>query len=226
MRAKHDAGQGYYTTIATKISRTDKQKLCTIANGFQMSFYELLQSLLLAIVRYFDRDSLISHESDAMLNAFCNVMFATAGSFSPLAIGGHQRQSVKGAILFVQRKDGQQPQTIAIGKDERGRLTETYNTDKMLADYLKATDPETLRVLEDERKRMELFSIGHTLHQLVMQSQAQPADRMGEEIRAMFDDVRIPSGQAINEDIHYRRKHNKGDYTQITPHRQIYRADL
>ena len=40
-------------------------------------------------VRYFDNDTLISHESDTMLNAFSNVMLATAGSFSPLAIGGH-----------------------------------------------------------------------------------------------------------------------------------------
>jgi len=226
MRAKHDAGQGYYTTIATKISLTDKQKLCAIANGFQMSFYELLQSLLLAIVRYFDTDTLISHESDTMLNAFANVMFATAGSFSPLAIKGHQQQSVKSAILFVQRKDGQQPQTIAIGKDGQGRLTETYNTDKMLADYLQATDPEILKVLEDERKRMELFSIGHTLHELILQASTEPKETIGEEINALFDDIRIPSGQATNKDVHYKGKYNRGDYTQVTPHRQTYRADL
>lgn len=226
MRAKHDDGQGYYTTIATKISLTDKQKLCAIANGFQMSFYELLQSLLLAIVRYFDTDTLISHESDTMLKAFANVMFATAGSFSPLAIKGHQQQSVKSAILFVQRKDGQQPQTIAIGKDGQGRLTETYNTDKMLTDYLQATDPEILKVLEDERKRMELFSIGHVLHELILQASTEPKETIGEEINALFDDIRISSGQAINKDIYYKRKRNKGDYTQVTPNRPRFRADL
>ena len=226
MRAKHDAKQGYYTTIATKISRTDKQKLCDIADGFQMSFYELLQSLLLAIVRYFDKDSLISDESNTMLNAFANVMLATAGSFSPLAIGGHQRQAVKSAILFVQRKDGQQPQTIAIGRDRQGRLTETYNTDKMLADYLQATDPDILRVLEDERKRLGLFSIAHALHQLIMQRRTPPADRISEEINALFDDIRIPSGQKTNNDVYYKAKYNRGDYTQVTPHAPTYRTDL
>lgn len=226
MRAKHNSGQGYYTTIATKISHTDKQKLCVIANEFKMSFYELLQSLLLAIVRYFDTGTTISREHDAMLNAFFNVMFANADSFCPLAIKSHQQQSVKSAILFVQRKDDQRPQAVAIDKDDQGRLTETYNTDKMLADYLQATDPELLKVLEDERKRMELFSIGHTLHQLIMSCRTQPTETMSEEINAMFGDVRIPSGQATNEDVYYKGKYNRGDYTQVTPHRQTYRADL
>ena len=225
MKAKHDVKQGYYTTVATKISRYDKQKLCVIANSFQMSFYELLQSLLLAIVRYFDKDSLISHDCDTMINAFANVMSATANSFSPLATG-HQKKSVKGAILFVQRKNDQQPQIIAIGKDGKGQLTETYNIDKMLADYLRATDPEILRVLEDECKRMELFSISHTLHRLILQAHTQTTETISEEINSLFNDIRIPSGQSINEDIHYKRKHNIGDYTQIAQPRQTYRADL
>ena len=224
MRA--NPNRGYYTTIATKISRADKQKLCRIADGFQMSFYELLQSLLLALVRYFDHDSPISDESETMLNAFANIMQATDGSFSPLAIRGHEMQRVESAILFVQRKDGEQPQTIAVGKDEAGRLTESYNTDQMLADYLRATDPKILRVLENERKRLDLFSIGHTLHLLIMQSRPEPTDTMSEEINALFDDVRIPTGQAINESIYYRRRNNVGDYTQATPTRKYYRADL
>ena len=37
MRAKHETQQGYYTTIATKISKTAKQKLITIADGFNMN---------------------------------------------------------------------------------------------------------------------------------------------------------------------------------------------
>lgn len=226
MRAKHDAGQGYYTSIATKISRTDKQKLCAIAADFQMSFYELLQSLLLAIVRYFDKDTPINNESETMLNAFTNVMISTDGSFNPLAIKGHEQQSMKSAILFMQRNDEQRPQAIAIGNDEQGRLTKTYNTDKMLSDYLQATDPETLRVLENERKHMEYFSISHALHQIVMQSRKQPADTMSEEINAMFDDIRIPTGQAINEDIHYKKVFNRGDFTQVTPRRRTYKADL
>lgn len=226
MRAKHDATQGYYTTIATKISRKDKQKLCAIAEGFHMSFYQLLQSLLLATVRYFDKDTAISPECGKMIDAFAHIIMATADSFSPLALNGHKQQKVKSAILFVQRKDGQQPQTIAINKDEQGKLTESYNTDKMLADYLQATDPLIYRLLEDERKRMEHFSIGHTLHHLLLQHSTQPAEEMSEEIKSMFEDIRIPSGLTINQDIYYRRKHNIGDYSQTTPAPRTYRADL
>ena len=160
-----------------------------------------------------------------MIDAFTHVMTATAGSFSPLSIKDYQNQSIKGAILFVQRMDGQRPQTIAIKKDAQGRLTETYNQDSMLTDYLQATDPAIYKVLDDERKRMELFSIGHTLHQIIMQSQEPTTYNMSEDIRPMFDDMRIPSGQAVNDGIYYKRKNNVGDYTQHYQ-RQSFRADL
>jgi hypothetical protein len=97
----------------------------------------------------------------------------------------------------------------------------------MLTDFLQATDPEILKVLEDERKRMELFSIGHTLHQLIIKSHTQPADKMTEEINALFDDIRISSGEAINEDIHYKGKYNIGDeYTAPTPHKKRYKVEF
>lgn len=226
MRAKHETQQDYYTTIATKISKTAKQKLITIADGFNMSIYELLQSLLLLVVHHFDTDTPISHESSAMLNVFANTLQATKGGFSPLAIKDHQRQAVKSAILFVQRKDGQRPQTIAVSKDEQGRLTESLNTDKMLADYLLANDPDTLRVLKEERRRMNLFSLGHTLHQIVLRHSTPTADAMSEEIAELFNDIRIPSGQMISEQIHYKRKNNRwADYTTQT-RRKSYRADV
>ena len=64
MKENRAAQQGYFTTVATKISPTDRQKLCTIAEGLNLTFYELLQSLLLAIVRYFDKDCPISDEHE------------------------------------------------------------------------------------------------------------------------------------------------------------------
>lgn len=225
MKENRAAQQGYFTTVATKISPTDRQKLCTIAEGLNLTFYELLQSLLLAIVRYFDKDCPISDELEKMMNAFFNVIQTTTGSFNPIRLKNRKLQTVKSAILFVQRKDGQQPQTIAIGKDEQGRLTETYNTDKMLADYLQATDPNILHLLEEHSKRMEFFSISHTLHHLILQHSQQPTDTISEEINTLFNDIRIPSGIAIEDNIYYKQKKNIGDYTQITPHRQSYKAD-
>ena len=227
MRAKHTPQSGYYTTIATKISRSDKQKLCNIAGGFGMSFYELLQALLLAIVRYFDQDSLISYESNTMLNAFATVMFSTAGSYSPLSIKGHERERIKNAILFVERPNNERPQMLAVSKNDDGDLMESYNFDTMLTDFMEAYDPELLKLLEDERKRLGYFSIGHALHELLLRRATPPADKMSDEINTMFQDVRIPSGQQINEDVRYKRKNNNygQDYTTITK-KQTFRADL
>ena len=46
--------------IQTKICQADKDKLTKIADGFSMTIYQLLQALLLAIVRYFDSESIVT----------------------------------------------------------------------------------------------------------------------------------------------------------------------
>ncbi|MCR5152877.1 MAG: hypothetical protein K6A98_07000 [Prevotella sp.] len=224
METKRNAGQDYYVNVATKISPIDKIKVQTIAENFKMSLYELVQSLILAVIRYFDKETPLNQESEKMINAFINVISATKGSFNP--ISPSRKKKVKSAILFIQRKDGLQPQPIAISKDNQGRLTECYNIDKMLADYLKVTEPEILKVLEDECKIRELFSISHTLHQIILEHRTQPTNNLSEEIKALFDDIRIPSGLIVNEDVHYKRKQNRGDYTQVTSKCQTYRTDL
>lgn len=217
----------YYTTIATKLSRADKAKLVSIADGFGMTFYELLQALLLAMVRYFDTDSLVTYDHNAMINAFSSTMFSLKDSYSPLSIRGHERERIKNAILFVERPNKKRPQMLAVSKDGNGNLMESYNFDTMLADFLESYDPELLKLLEDERQRLDYFSIGHTMHELLMQRATQPADKMSEEINTMFQDVRITSGQQINEDVYYKRKNNHygQDYTTITK-RQTFRADV
>ena len=50
------------TTIASKITRADKQKLHAIADYLGMTFYQLVQSILMTIVRYWDRGGLLTAE--------------------------------------------------------------------------------------------------------------------------------------------------------------------
>lgn len=52
-------------------------------------------------------------------------------------------------------------------------------------------------------------------------------DTMKFDIGDMFTDIRIPSGQAINEDVQYKRGYRKNlnEYTTITDN-QKYRADI
>ena len=217
---------GYYTTIATKISKADKAKLCTIAKGFGLSFYELQQALLLSLIRYFDKDSFITYEHNIMLNAFGNVFAAIGDSYNPISITGHQSDKIEKAIMFVNRGKANRPQVMAIGKDRNGNLTESYNQDQMLTDYLQATDPQLLKVLRYERDTRDNFSLSQTLRELVLQRASQPSDMMEADIKAMFEDVRIPTGDKINEDVFYKRGHNKGDYSNYTPHATRKRADL
>lgn len=227
MRVKHDAANGNFTTIATKISLADKVRLWRIAEGFGMTLYELLQALLLGMARYFDKGSIVTDEGNSLLNAIGNVIFDTKDSFSPMALKGRQQQRVCNAILFLQRGKGQRPQLMEAYADGMGNVVESYNFDTMLSAFLNCLDPDALQRLKDEAKRLGYFSITHTLHELIMQRTANTkADTISAEVRELFADERITTGQRINEDTHYKRKHNRGDgYTTITQ-QKTYRADL
>lgn len=227
MRAKHETTKGYYTTIATKISHADKAKLVSIADGFGMTFYELLQALLLAMVRYFDTGSLVTYDHNAMLNAFANTMFALKDSYSPLSIKDHDRRTISQAILLVEQRPRKRPQLMAVSKDHCGNLIESYNQDTMLSAFMGALDPDTLKALEREQKKQGYFSIAHTMHEIIMQRTPAPADSMREEIAEMFTDARTATGEQVNEDVHYKNKYNIGEeYTAPTLRKKRHKVEL
>ena len=226
-RAKQKEGSGYYLHVGTKITYSDRDKLDVIAKGMGMTLYQLLQALMLAMVRYFDAGSLITYEHNAMLNAFANTLFSLKDSFSPLSLNGHGKRTVNHAILLVEQPPMKQPQLMAVSKDQYGNLIESYNFDTMLSDFMGALDPEALQAITREQKKQGYFSIAHTLHELILQRAEKPADIMSQEIADMFTDARTTTGEQVNEDVHYNRKYNKGDdYTAPTPHKKRARADL
>ena len=216
MRSK-TAESGCHTTIATKVSLADKVRLCRIAGGFNMSLYELLQALLLGIVRYFDKGYMITDEGESLLNAIGNVIYATQDSFSPMTLKYRNQQRVSKSILFLQRKAGQRPQMAEVHTDNKGNIIESYNYDTMLSSFLGSIDPDALQCLKDETKRLGYFSITHTLHELILQRKVSKEESIAEDVAELFSDIRIPTGEIINEDVYYKRKCNRGDdYSTIT----------
>ena len=226
MRVKHDAVNGNFTTIATKISLADKVKLSRIAEGFGMTLYEMTQALLVAMARYFDKGSIVTDEGNSLLNALANVIFASKDSFSPMALKERQQQRVCSAILFLQRKAGQRPQLMETQIDGQGNIVESYNYDSMLSAFLNSLDPDVMERLKVEAERKKYFSITQALHEIIMKrTDITMEDTISAEVRELFDDVRIPTGQMTNQEIYYKGKHNRGDYTTITK-TKTYRADL
>lgn len=225
---KHNSENGYFTTIATKISLADKVRLSRIAEGFGMTLYELLQALLLSMARYFDKGSAVTYEGNTLLNALGNIMFANADSFSPMALKNRQKQHVSNAILFLQRAPGQRPQMVEVHSGTQGSMIESYNYDGMLSAFLGCIDPDGLQRLKDEAKRLGYFSITHTLHELIMQrTPTTITDNMSAEVQELFSDARIATGEQPNEETHYRRKRNMGnEYSVPTPHKRRVRANL
>jgi len=218
--------KGKYVMIQTKVSLEDKGRLDRIANGFGMTLYEMLQALSLGMVRYFDKGNIVSYDGRNLLNAIENVISSTKGSFNPVRLNGRYKQRVSNAILFVERGKGQRPQLLDVHTDNEGNVRETYNYDTMLSAFLACLDPDALIHLEYETKRLGYFSITHTLHELILQRTASREDSISADVAEMFSDIRIPTGEAINEDVYFKRKLNKGDgYTTIT-RKETYRADI
>lgn len=214
------------TTIASKISRADKQKLHDIADYLGLSFYSLVQSILMTIVRYWDRGGLLTAEHYTMIDAFATVLKSSIGSYSPISARNSESDHITGAILLVERKPGQRPQLMEVHKDSAGNFVESYNYDTMLAAFLSAIDPDCVQRLEDEAKELGYFSITHALCETLLKCSARTEkDIMRADIAEMFSDERITTGQKINEETRYKRKHNRGDYTTITQ-KATCRADI
>ena len=192
-----------------------------------MTLYQLLQALMLAMVRYFDAGSLITYEHNAMLNAFANTLFSLKDSYSPLSISGHERRTVNRAILLVEQPPRKQPQLMDVSKDQYGNIVESYNFDSMLSAFMGALDPEALQAIIREQKKQGYFSIAHTLHELILQRSEKPADIMSQEIADMFTDARTTAGEQVNEDIHDKGKQNRGEeYTAPTPTKRRHKVEL
>lgn len=214
------------TTIASKISRADKQKLHAIADYLGMTFYQLVQSILMTIVRYWDRGGLLTAEHYTMIDAFATVLKSSIGSYSPISARDSESDHIKSAILLVERKPGQRPQLLEVHKDSAGNFVESYNYDTMLAAFLSAIDPDCVQRLEDEAKELRYFSITHALCEMILKCSARTEkDIMRADIAAIFSDERITTGEKTNKDTHYKRKPNVGDYTTIYQ-KATYRADL
>ena len=97
------------TTIASKISRTDKQKLHAIEDHLGLTFYGLVQAILLTVIRYWDRSDSLSAEHRNMIEAFAIILKSTIGSYNPISARNREKDSIKGAIYLVERKAGQRP---------------------------------------------------------------------------------------------------------------------
>lgn len=211
-----------YSVLATKVPSEFKRRFEVIATIFGMTKYELFQSLLLSLLRYFDKESSLTHNHCTMLKAFANVLNSNKDSFSPMQI---KKRNIRGAILFVEESADSRPQLLYVGKDSNGQLTESMNYDKMVSEFLSSLDNPLLDKLDDIKNEFGYFSITHTLHELIMRPKSK-VDDLSSEIEELFQDIRIPSGQAINVDIHYKGRYRKNvsEYTTIAQEK-VYKAD-
>ncbi len=113
-----------------------------------------------------------------------------------------------------------------VSKNDKGDICEIYNQDKMLSDVLKAINPELERKLNIIKRKYGCFSLSYALHVILSYHARYNYEAMTEEIKEMFSDIRVSGAPQINEDVFYKRKHNKWDEHTTTYKKKIYRTDI
>lgn len=195
--------------VSSKITANGKLKLQTISREFKFSFYKLLQSLLLAMIRYYTTDMAVSDEYLIMIEAFNNAIELASKSFNPIGTNKRHRDiTIAKCLLFLQEEEG--IEHIVEIENKNGELREETDTDKILWNFLGTIIPEFKKKISKEDA---LKNISKDLCKVFI----QPAkDYIKEEVESMFMDIRIPTGQKINDGIYYKRKKNNGGLEAYT----------
>ena len=202
-----------YKQVATKVKRKDRLKIEAIAKLFGTNLYFLYQSLLVLLLRYFDRHSDISTEHEALIESFLNLLRVQKGSFTPLQIASREICSIKKAVFFIDRKQGEHPQLLSASINEDGAMTESYNTNEILADIIASIDTKLLDDLNEKKQAVGHISIIDTLRSLLQTTQderihGEISKMFTEEINEIFEDLSIETFEEL-ADTFYKRKHIK-----------------
>lgn len=208
-------------TIATKIPLSYKARLANIAEAFNMKYYSILQALIYSFIAYTDRTAPLTEEHITLMKTFCPLFLRA--EYNPLSNKNAEAKSATEAIMFCQCEQHTEP--VYVTTEANGAHKETLNHDTMLSALLKVIAPDILKDLQAEARQQNNFSITQTLREVLTEYSAK-SDQIASDIAEMFTDIRIGSGDKINEDIFYKRARNNSEAQNIIPRSKYRRADF
>lgn len=200
--------QKKFAQMATKIPFPFKEKINSIAKKLGMSNYQLLQSMIYMFIRFFDTPTQIDDDTYKLIEAYLDTLRSVNDSYNPLSIKDESKQTIRKAIFFVEENHNAQLIEVCINND--GKIMGSYNIDSILEDVLSVMDPNIIRMLKIEKEKKDHNSMLMNLKEIIKCAiNNDPSTSIEEEIKSLFDDVRIGSGEKINDGIYYKGKHNK-----------------
>lgn len=215
--------QKKFIPIATKVPSQFLEKIQNISQKLGLSKYQLLQSMIYSLIRFFDCPTQINDEMYRLIEAYFDAFKSLRNSYNPL-LGNEKKLKIRKAILFMGEEKNAQLIEISIDKD--GKMMESYNIDTILENILNAMNPNIVRILSKEKNKENHISILMALKDLVMNSTTNnPTVSLEEEVKTLFDDVRITTGEKINDRVYYKRKNNMKEVPIIEKKKHI-RADI
>ena len=213
-----------YFTLCTKITVETRLALIRIAERWETNLYHLQQALLLAFARTCEPAEMCTQHK-TMTKAFLTTISTTFDSFDPLSNIRASQERADRALLFLHASPTLRPQLLSVARREDGAFVESHDHDEMFLAFLTATDPQAAHALQQESLAVQRSPLAH-LRDIIMKSRLSFDEQLKADIDELFNDIRIPSGDAINDSVFYKRRHRKGDYFSIIEIRPTLHADL
>lgn len=211
--------------LYTKIPVETRLTLIRIAAQWGTNVYHLQQALLLAFARTCDPSATANAQLQIMTKTFLTTISTTANSFDPLANLHASQERADRALLFLHASPTLRPQLLSVARREDGAIVESRDHDEMFLAFLSAADPQAANALQREARAAQRSPLAH-LRDIIMASRPSFDERMKADIDELFNDIRIPTGEAVNDNVFYKRRHRQGDYSSIIEIRPTIHADL
>ena len=177
-----------YVVCATKMSPSMSERLNQAAAFFGLTKYQLIQSVLCAFLRCFDKGGPATDEMENFLQAILMGIESTSNSFNmcnPTA----EPMPTKVIILNEDKnKPGERPQ-LSVMTRKGGEWEESLNFDEATEAVLASISPKLVRAVDDERDRNGGMTFTTALDSLLRKgSAAASRPDISAEVRELFSD--------------------------------------
>lgn len=201
--------------ISIKLTHSERNKIIEIAESMGLTPFRLLNVLLSEFINYFDENAIIDNRENTLLNCLYDDNFFSKDTFNLYCSNVTNNLFASEALIFADKPEEKgkiytRSQAILINQNGESYIGSSYY-DNMLELLLSAIAPETNDGLQKKMKKLGCKSIFDTMKLLVDQSYFCPPkpDIIHEEIEELFSDIRIESGEKVNNDDVFYRKRNR-----------------
>lgn len=192
----------HYETIATKVSHEQKQQLDLILQRLGMNYYQWFQLMAEVTIRIADD----RHNLSDMMSKLIQMFQLVPGWKDPVTFGDTKDETeIHSALYFIKQKGKKGMKPVLTQRDWfAGMWSETENVQDIVEFVIEQCMPTSYKWL---RQRMVELDCNRVFECLLRMADDATAERMNDEIAALFgDNSRHEWGKVIEYGNRNRRK--------------------